>query len=120
MKILGVSALYHDSAAALVIDGKIVAAAQEERFTRKKNDAGIPVHSIRYCLAEGEKISSEPLEYIVFHSQPLLILDRYIKNILALGGNSRSLIDFGFQKIFSQTLWINELLKEVVSEFTPP
>jgi carbamoyltransferase len=53
MNILGISAFYHDSAAALVRDGEIVAAAQEERFTRKKHDAGFPVHAVRYCLAEG-------------------------------------------------------------------
>ena len=52
MRILGISAFYHDSAAALVVDGEIVAAAQEERFTRKKNDAGFPRYSIEYCLSE--------------------------------------------------------------------
>ena len=53
MNILGISAFYHDSAAALVRDGKIIAAAQEERFTRKKHDANFPVQAVRYCLAEG-------------------------------------------------------------------
>ena len=52
MKILGLSAYYHDSAACLVVDGEIVAAAQEERFTRKKHDAGFPTHAIDYCLAQ--------------------------------------------------------------------
>ena len=52
MKILGISAYYHDSAAALTIDGKIVAAAQEERFTRKKHDSGFPTNAIKYCLDE--------------------------------------------------------------------
>ena len=53
MRVLGISALYHDSAAALVEDGRIVAAAQEERFTRKKHDSRFPVNAARYCLAEG-------------------------------------------------------------------
>jgi carbamoyltransferase len=55
MRILGVSAYYHDSAAALVVDGNIVAAAQEERFTRRKHDAGFPRHAVRYCLAAGSR-----------------------------------------------------------------
>ena len=54
MRLLGISAFYHDSAAALVEDGHIVAAAQEERFTRKKHDAGFPAHAIRYCLDAGK------------------------------------------------------------------
>ncbi|HPC20617.1 MAG TPA: carbamoyltransferase N-terminal domain-containing protein, partial [Kiritimatiellia bacterium] len=53
MNILGISAFYHDSAAALVRDGRIIAAAQEERFTRKKHDSNFPTHAVRYCLAEG-------------------------------------------------------------------
>ena len=78
MKILGISALYHDSAAALVVDGRIIAAAQEERFTRKKHDAGIPANAIKYCLAEG-KISAEELDIVIFYDDPLLTLDRYMK-----------------------------------------
>lgn len=58
MNILGISALYHDSAAALICDGKIVAAASEERFTRKKADSSIPIHAIRYCMTELLKICS--------------------------------------------------------------
>ena len=54
MRILGISAFYHDSAAALIEDGRIVAAAQEERFTRKKHDAAFPVHAIRYCLDKAD------------------------------------------------------------------
>jgi carbamoyltransferase len=58
MRILGISAFFHDSAAALLVDGKLVAAAQEERFTRKKHDARFPIHAIGYCLAEGGSIST--------------------------------------------------------------
>ena len=54
MRILGISAFYHDSAAALVVDGKIIAAAQEERFTRRKHDPGFPASAVRYCLAEAK------------------------------------------------------------------
>ena len=53
MRILGISAFYHDSAAALIVDGEIIAAAQEERFTRKKHDAAFPIHAIQFCLKQG-------------------------------------------------------------------
>ncbi|MCL4219624.1 MAG: hypothetical protein KJ052_21805, partial [Candidatus Hydrogenedentes bacterium] len=71
MHILGISALYHDSAACLVTDGDIVAAAQEERFTRKKHDNVFPARAIEYCLSEG-KIGLDDLDYIVFYDKPLL------------------------------------------------
>src|SRR5689334_3489714 len=61
--ILGISALYHDSAAALLIDGELVAAAQEERFTRRKHDAGYPEHAIRYCLSESG-LTPQDLAYV--------------------------------------------------------
>ena len=65
MYILGISAFYHDSAACLLKDGEIVAAAQEERFTRKKHDAGFPYNAIKYCLKEA-KIDSEQIELFVY------------------------------------------------------
>ena len=64
--ILGISAFYHDSAAALVVDGEIVAAAQEERFTREKYDPAFPRHAIDYCLAEAG-ISASDLDYLAFY-----------------------------------------------------
>ena len=69
--ILGISAYYHDSAACLVRDGEIIAAAQEERFTRKKHDAGFPTQAVRYCLREGG-IGVKDLRYIAFYDKPLL------------------------------------------------
>ena len=68
--ILGISAFYHDSAATLVVDGDIVAAAQEERFTRKKHDAGFPALAVRYCLDEAGLKASD-LDYVVFYEKPL-------------------------------------------------
>ena len=68
--VLGISAFYHDSAAALVVDGEIVAAAQEERFTRKKHDHRFPQHAIEYCLQEAD-LSPEQLDYVVFYDKPL-------------------------------------------------
>lgn len=82
MRLLGISAFYHDSAAALVEDGRIVAAAQEERFTRKKHDAGFPEHAIRYCLQEG-KVDLDEVDHIVFFEKPLIKFERLIETYLA-------------------------------------
>ncbi|TAL18497.1 hypothetical protein EPN96_01655 [bacterium] len=75
--ILGISALYHDSAAALVVDGRIIAAAQEERFTRIKHDASLPVNAIRYCLQEG-CVTAADLDFVGFYEKPLMKLDRLL------------------------------------------
>src|SRR6516165_5768613 len=82
MRILGISAFYHDSAAALVEDGHIIAAAQEERFTRKKQDARYPENAIRYCLEEGA-LSLDELDYIVFYEKPFLKFERLLETHLA-------------------------------------
>jgi carbamoyltransferase len=80
--ILGISAFYHDSAAALVVDGRIVAAAQEERFTRKKHDSGFPAKAVEYCLAEGG-IGAADLDYVGFYDKPLLKFERLLLTYLA-------------------------------------
>jgi carbamoyltransferase len=80
--ILGISAFYHDSAAALVIDGEIVAAAQEERFSRRKHDAEFPVAAIEYCLAEAG-ITSAELDHVGFYEKPLLKFDRLLETYLS-------------------------------------
>jgi carbamoyltransferase len=82
MKILGISAYYHDAAAALVIDGDIVAAAQEERFTRKKHDPEFPVNALRYCLDEAG-IRGEDLDCIAFYDKPFLKFERILETYLA-------------------------------------
>lgn len=82
MNILGISALYHDSAATLVKDGDIVAAAQEERFTRVKHDLRFPRHAIRYCLDEGG-LSASDLDVVAFYERPYLKLTRIAKSLLA-------------------------------------
>ena len=113
MIILGISGLYHDAAAAIVIDGEIVAAAQEERFTRKKHDPGFPTQAVRYCIKEAE-IAADDIDYIVFYDNPFLTLDRYMKNILALASESRDLIESGFDPFFSKRIWIQKLaVKEI-------
>src|SRR5262245_12435059 len=80
--ILGISAFYHDSAACLISDGHIVAAAQEERFTRKKFDAGFPTNAVRYCLREGG-ISLADLKYFVFYDKPLIKFERLLETYVA-------------------------------------
>jgi carbamoyltransferase len=80
--ILGISAYYHDSAAALVVDGRIVAAAQEERFTRKKHDDRFPEHAVNYCLSEAG-LTAEQLDYVGFYEKPLLKFDRLLETYLA-------------------------------------
>lgn len=82
MKILGISAFYHDSAACLVQDGKIIAAAQEERFTRKKHDPGFPVHAITYCLEEAG-LSIDELDAIAFYDKPFLKFERLLETYLS-------------------------------------
>jgi carbamoyltransferase len=80
--ILGISAFYHDSAAAMVVDGRIVAAAQEERFTRKKHDEGFPHRAIEYCLKEAG-LTAEQIDYVAFYDKPLLKFDRLLETYLA-------------------------------------
>ncbi|MFN0129304.1 MAG: carbamoyltransferase [Verrucomicrobiales bacterium] len=82
MKILGISAFYHDSAAALLVDGRVVAAAQEERFTRIKHDAAFPSRAVEYCLAEGG-LTPEGLDFVAFYEKPLLKFDRLLETYLS-------------------------------------
>ena len=85
--ILGISAFYHDSAAVLLVDGKIVAAAQEERFTRKKHDHHFPANAIGYCLREGG-ITAADLDYVGFYDKPLAKFDRLIETYAAFAPHS--------------------------------
>src|SRR6478736_3166499 len=81
--ILGISAYYHDAAAALVRDGEIVAAAQEERFTRKKNDSDFPQQAIAFCLRHG-KVDAAELDAVVFYDKPILKFARMLETYLAV------------------------------------
>src|SRR5690349_18092282 len=81
MYILGVSAFFHDSAAALIKDGEIVAAAMEERFSRKKHDNSFPAHAVAFCLRQAG-ISGDDLDYVVFYEKPLVKLIRIVQSTL--------------------------------------
>lgn len=113
MYILGVSALYHDSAAALIQDGQIIAAAQEERFTRIKHDPSIPQNAIQYCLKEGN-IKAEQLSAVVYYDNPILTLGRFVKNLQYAGTDTEDLINFSFDTLFSEKIWIQEQLEHVL------
>jgi carbamoyltransferase len=103
MKILGISAFYHDSAAALVCDGRIVAAAQEERFTRKKHDFDFPAHAVAYCLEAGG-ITADAIDLVVFYEKPLLRFDRLLETYIAYAPR-------GFRQfLMSIPLWLRQKL----------
>ena len=101
--ILGISAFYHDSAAAIVVDGQIIAAAQEERFTRVKHDAAFPAHAIRYCLREAG-LSPGDLDYIAFYDKPLTKFERLLETYLAYAPG-------GFRSFrLAMPLWLKDKL----------
>ena len=103
MNILGISAYYHDSAAALLCDGDIVAAAQEERFTRKKHDSRFPENAVKYCLAEAA-ISLTDVDYVVFYDKPLVKFERLLETYLSYAPNGlRSFIA-------AMPIWLKEKL----------
>ena len=82
MKVLGISAWYHDSAAALVDDGEIVAAAQEERFSRRKHDAGFPAQAARFCL-QYAGLTADQVDFVAFYDKPFLKFERLLETYLA-------------------------------------
>src|SRR5580704_17521992 len=102
--ILGISAFYHDSAAALLVDGKIVAAAQEERFTRKKYDERFPVQAIEYCLKEAG-IDADQLDYVGFYDKPYLKFERLLETYLSYA--PRGYVSF----LKSMPVWLNQKLR---------
>ena len=103
MDILGISAFYHDSAAALIRDGSIIAAAQEERFTRKKHDQRFPANAVRYCL-EAADTKADRLDYVVFYEKPLLKFERLLESYIAYAPR-------GFGQFFSGIpVWLKQKL----------
>ncbi len=109
MYVLGISALYHDAAASLIKDGEIIAAAQEERFTRIKHDPSIPVHAIDYCLKEGN-IEPEDLQAVVYYDNPLLTMGRFVQNLRYAGSDSKDLLHFSVESLVSKKMWIHHML----------
>jgi carbamoyltransferase len=108
LRILGISAFYHDSAAALIANGQVIAAAQEERFTRKKHDPDFPHHAVAYCLEEGG-CNLDGVDYVVFYEKPLLKFERLVETHLAMAPRSflpfaQSMPLWTRQKVFHRTV----------------
>lgn len=111
MRILGISGLYHDSAAALVVDGRIEAAAQEERFTRKKHDAEFPKHAVEYCLSVAG-CGLDALDAVVFYDKPFIKFERLLETYLSFAPR-------GFQSFkMAMPLWLREKLfqKQIIAK----
>jgi carbamoyltransferase len=111
--ILGISAFYHDAAAALVRDGAIVAAAQEERFTRKKHDPRFPVNAINYCLEEGF-VDAADLDAVIFYDNPLATFDRVVGNALAGGAAGRAQFIAAAGQLLGDKAWVNEHVQRAI------
>ena len=111
--ILGISAFYHDSAAALVKNNEIIAAAQEERFSRKKHDPRFPFNAINYCLSEAF-IESDEIDMVVFYDHPLLTFDRLIKNFITAGDKGYELFEEAMKSAMGVKWWVNDYVKKAL------
>jgi carbamoyltransferase len=109
--ILGISCFYHDSAAALVKDGEILAAAQEERFTRKKHDFNFPAHAVQYCLQEGN-VTAKDLDYVVFYDKPLIKFERILQTYFAYAPLGIRSFLMAIPLWLKEKLWIPDLIRK--------
>ncbi len=114
MNILGISCYYHDAAACLVQDGKIVAAAQEERFTRKKHDQDFPKNAIDYCLKEGQ-IDVANLDYVAFYDKPFLKFERILETYVAYAPKGLRSFQMAMQLWLRKKLWIPDLISKEIN-----
>jgi len=115
MRVLGISAFYHDSAAALVQDGEIIAAAQEERFTRKKHDARFPAHAVDYCLSEAG-VSLDGIDYVAFYDKPLLKFERLLETYLAFAPRGFKSFSMAIPVWLREKLLLKDLLKRELAQ----
>jgi len=111
MKIIGISAYYHDSAACLLEDGKIIAAAQEERFTRKKHDHNFPSKAIQYCLKEANSTIDE-IDHIAFYDKPIVKFNRILETYLSYPGRGLKSFIMAMPLWLKQKLWIPDLIQK--------
>lgn len=114
VKILGLSFFYHDSAAALIIDGKVVAAAQEERFTRIKNDESFPIHAINYCLRFA-KLDISNIDYIVFYEKPILKFERLLHMYVKTWPKGLRSFISAMRVWFKDKLWVEDKIRTTLS-----
>src|SRR5579863_3219214 len=118
MRILGLSAFYHDSAAALIEDGVVVAAAQEERFSRIKQDSTFPQRSIEYCLAEGG-IGLGNVDHVVFYDKPFLKFERLLETYLAFAPKGFRSFRMAIPLWLREKLFQKQLLRDELRAFAP-
>ncbi len=118
MIVLGISALYHDSAAALVRDGQIVAAAQEERFSRKKHDAGFPLNAIDFCLQEAG-IGLEEVDHVAFYDKPFLKFERLLETYVAFAPRGFTSFKMSMPLWLREKLFQKDLLSKELKQFDP-
>src|SRR5665213_48604 len=118
MVILGISAFYHDSAAALLRDGEVVAAAQEERFTRKKHDASFPENAIRWCLAE-TALGGQDVDYVAFYDKPFLKFERLLETYLAFAPRGFTSFRTAMPIWISEKLFQKNLLADELAAIDP-
>lgn len=111
MYILGISAFYHDSAACLVKDGRIVSAAQEERFTRKKHDSSFPINAINFCLKDSG-ITSKDLDYVAFYDKPFLTFERILETYLTYAPKGIKSFIKALPLWIKKKLWMKEYIKK--------
>jgi carbamoyltransferase len=115
VRILGISAYYHDSAAALVVDGRIVAAAQEERFSRRKHDARFPVHAVRFCL-DHSHLAPGDIDSVVFYEKPFLKFERLLETYLAFAPRGFQSFRKAIPVWLKEKLFQKRLLREELTE----
>ena len=113
MRILGISAFYHDSAAALIVDGKIIAAAQEERFTRKKHDFGFPKHAVAYCL-RAANIKAQDLDYVAFYDKPFIKFERLLETYLSYAPLGLKSFLMAMPMWLKHKLWMGDYIKKEI------
>ena len=118
MRILGVSAFYHDSAAALIDGGRIVAAAQEERFTRKKHDSGFPARAIQYCLDEAG-VAMADVDYVAFYDKPFLKFERLLETYVAFAPRGFKSFKMAIPVWLKEKLFQKDLLRKQFQGFDP-
>ena len=118
MHILGISAYYHDSAACLLRNGEIVAAAQEERFTRKKHDAAFPANAVRYCLREGG-ISAKDVQHVAFYDKPFLKFERLLETYIAFAPRGFQSFRVAIPVWLREKLFLKDLLNKELTKLDP-
>jgi carbamoyltransferase len=118
MRVLGISAFYHDSAAALIADGRIVAAAQEERFTRKKFDANYPRHAVEYCLKAGG-VTLADIDYVAFYDKPFLKFERLLETYLTFSPRGFSSFRMALPLWLREKLFLKSLLASELKTLEP-